>query len=68
MGKINTHLPLTHLILFLFMYTAFFTDVNLALSRRQALAFPGGPVARFCTSSAGDAGSIPGSGVPHAVW
>lgn len=59
-GKINAYLPLTHLIVFLFMYTTTlsFTDMNCGLSRRQALGFPGGPVVRFCTSNAGDAGSI----------
>ena len=60
-GKINAHLPLTHLILFLFMYTTTpsLMDMNCTLSRRQALGFPGGPVVRFCTSNAGDVGSIP---------
>ena len=71
-GKINAYLPLTHLILFLFMYTTTlsFTDMNCGLSRRQALGFPGGPVVRFCTSNAGGAVWIPGCGtkIPPAVW
>ena len=50
MGKINTRLPLTHVILFLFVHTTTlsFTDMNCALSRRQALGFPGGECGFQC--------------------